>query len=167
MSERKYPAYMYLPSYNGKRLPDEYFESTPVELQHIKKMRPEYNMASTGEREKAPIRRRAPKAKKEFSTAHEGPREVVGKPETKFIYTPLGKVAYEVHAKHDREAVLRNRKRDRQMKQWREARRSKSRIFNTRAMAPQHLREQQIPQVFSQQNRGRHAAERENLDRSH
>jgi len=153
MSKRKYPAYMQLPSYDGKRLPDEYFLSTPIPFQHIKKLRPEYNMGATGEREKAPIRRRAGNITKKFEAAHEGPREKVGKPKQELIYTISGNVAREVHAKHDREAARRNQAKDRQMQQYRDVKITNSRKFNARSIVPTHLREKVTPEIFARGNR--------------
>lgn len=147
---------------HGPVLSEEYFGTTK-HFGHVKAITPEYNMASSAEREKAPIRMKAANMGKAFSAAHEGPREKTGKPEIHHILTPKGNVAYEVYKKHDEEKVLRNRKKDLQMKMWRETRISRPRKFNTRAMAPIHLREKVTPRVFSQHGK-REAEQRRNQD---
>lgn len=125
----------------------------PKAFSHVKNVSKGYNYASSGKREKEPLRHHAPKMKKDFGKAHEGPREKTGKPEKHFIHTPSGKVVVEVHAKHDQEIVLRNRKKDLQMKKWREAKQTTTKRFNARTMLPQHLRTKKTPQVFSAESR--------------
>ncbi len=120
---------------------------------HVKKIGPEYNMAATSEREKAPIRRRAPELNNTFQKAHEGPREKLGKPELHAIYTPSGKVMAEIHTKEDEAKRLRNRQKDMQMKRWREVKITKTRQFNTLAMLPMELRPHRTPEVFAKHSK--------------
>lgn len=134
----EYPAEKNRTSYSG----------TPKAFSHIKKIGPEHNRVASGEREKAPLHYHAPKIKNLFQQAHEGPREALGKPKKHIVYTPSGSVVAKVHAKHDEEKLLRNRKKDLQMKQWREAKITHSRHFNSKTIKPVHLREQSTPEIL-------------------
>lgn len=155
MPRRRTPAWAKLPSAEGQSLPPEYYASTPTDFLGVEKLTPGYNMASTAQRERAPVRIRAPIAQRHFAKAHEGPREATAEPAKQYILTPGGKVAYEVHTKEDQQKAIRNRKKDAQMKAWREAKITTARKFNTRAMRPEHLREKVTPAVFRRQPRRR------------
>ncbi|TWT96929.1 hypothetical protein Pla108_27050 [Botrimarina colliarenosi] len=127
------------------------YSGPPQAFSHVQKIGPEFNDAASGSREKRAtdaLRPHAPDLKKDFSKAHEGPREEVGKPTLHHILIPSGEVVAAVHAQHDREKLQRNQEKDRQMKAWREAAITTSRTFNTRALAPMHLRETVTPEVF-------------------
>lgn len=130
------------------------YDGVPLEFQGLARTTPEYNMASTGEREKAPLRSRVAKAKGSFVEAHEGPREEVGKPKKHLILTPSGNVEREVHTKQDQEAAKRNQQKDAQMQAWRDIKIGTTRRFNTRTMRPEHLRERVTPEVL--RSRGQH-----------
>jgi hypothetical protein len=134
-----YPSPGYPMSYSGK----------PEAFSHVNQVGPEYNHASSGERERSVLRRMAPRVKQAFVAAHEGPREKIGEPKRHAIYTPSGKVVAEVHTKHDNEARLRNLEKDRQMKQLREVKLTLSRRFNSRVIQPVHLREIKVPEVLT------------------
>lgn len=129
------------------------YDGVPMEFQGLARTTPEYNMASTGEREKAPLRSRAAKPKENFAKAHEGPREKVGTPEKHLILTPGSSVVREVHAKQDQEAAKRNKEKDAQMQAWRGIKIGTTRKFNTHTLRPEHLRERVTPEVL--RNRGR------------
>lgn len=96
----------------------------PKAFSHVKGIRSEFMMASTGAREKAiakaKLRANAPKLKKEFHKAHEGPREKLAKPKLHPVPRPKGPVVKEVHTQVEREKQARNRQWDEQMKAWRE-----------------------------------------------
>lgn len=124
------------------------YDGKPLEFQRLARTTPEYNMAATGEREKAPLRARTSDVKKSFSTAHEGPREKVGTPEKHLILTPGGNVEREVYAKQDQEAAKRNQQKDAQMRAWRSIKIGTTREFNTRTLRPEHLRERVTPEVL-------------------
>lgn len=98
----------------------------PKAFSHVKGIRSEFMMASTGEREKAiakaKLRAQAPKLKNEFHKAHEGPREKQAKPNLHPVPRPKGAVVKEVHTQVEREKQARNRQWDEQMKAWREGR---------------------------------------------
>lgn len=129
------------------------YDGLPLEFQRLARTTPEYNMAATGEREKAPLRSRVAKAKESFAEAHEGPREKVGTPEKHLILTPGGSVEREVHAKQDQEAAKRNQEKDAQMEAWRGVKIGTTRKFNTRTLRPEHLRERVTPEVLRVQRR--------------
>lgn len=129
------------------------YDGVPLEFHGLRRAAPEYNMASTGEREKAPLRSRVAKAKESFAEVHEGPREKVGTPEKHLILTPRGNVEREVHAQQDQEAAKRNREKDAQMQAWRGIQIGTTRKFNTRTLRPEHLRERVTPEVLREHGR--------------
>lgn len=103
----------------------------PKAFSHVKSARPEFMMAATGEREKAKLRARAPKLKKDFGKAHEGPREKLAKPKKQVVPTPNGNTTKAVNTRVEQEKQTRNIQRDAQMKQWR-ARKVPQTARNTR-----------------------------------
>ena len=117
----------------------------PKAFSHVKSVRPEFQMAATGLREKAKLKAKAPELRKAFRKAHEGPREKLGKPRLHKIYTPKGNVVAAVHSKIDQAKAARNRQRDLQMKQWRERKVPQP----TRVGRPKHLLKKRAPEVFA------------------
>lgn len=118
----------------------------PRAFAHVKSQRPEFMMAATGEREKAirkhKLKQRAPKLQKSFGKAHEGPREKLAKPKKQRVPTPKGSVVTEVHTQVEREKRARNRRRDEQMKKWRERR-----IEPSHGVRGKHELKKQTPDV--------------------
>lgn len=96
----------------------------PKAFSHVKSTRLEFMMAATGEREKAinraKLRKQAPKLKKDFGNAHEGPREKLAKPKQQVVPTPNGNTTKAVNTQVEREKQARNHQKDLQMKKWRE-----------------------------------------------
>ena len=96
----------------------------PKAFSHVKSNRPEFMMAATGEREKAinraKLKQQAPKLKKDFGKAHEGPREKLAKPKRQVVPTPNGNTTKAVNTQVEREKQDRNHQKDLQMKKWRE-----------------------------------------------
>lgn len=118
----------------------------PKEFSHVKSTRPEFMMAATGEREnaklKAKLQKQSPKLKKDFKKAHEGPREELAKPKKELAPTPRGNDAQEVHTQVEREKQARNRRRDQQMKRWRERR-----VETSHGARPEHELKKQTPDI--------------------
>lgn len=92
----------------------------PAAFSHVKSIRPGFQQAASGAREKQQLRAKAPQLKKQFGKAHEGPREKLATPKKQVIPTPNGNVTKTVNTKVEREKEARNRQRDEQMKKWRE-----------------------------------------------
>ena len=127
----------------------------PKAFSHVKGIRPEFQMAATGLREKAKLKARAPELRKAFRKAHEGPREKLGKPRLHNIYTPNGKTVAAVHSKIDAAKAARNRQKDLQMKKWRERKVPQP----TRTDRPKHSLKKTAPEVFAKAGKQRSVKE--------
>lgn len=92
----------------------------PKAFSHVKSVRPGFQQAASGARERKQVHAKAPQLKKQFSKAHEGPREKLAKPKRQHVPTPKGKLTQEVHTQVEREKRARNQQKDLQMKKWRE-----------------------------------------------
>ncbi|MEM7517068.1 MAG: hypothetical protein AAF368_09130 [Planctomycetota bacterium] len=114
----------------------------PQAFSHVKGLRPGFQQAATGEREKKQTRAKAPNVKKEFKKAHEGPREKLAEPKRRHVPTPGGGVVKEVHTQVEREKQARNREKDLQMKKWRERK-----VPQPSRPLPQHDLKKTTPEV--------------------
>ena len=117
----------------------------PKAFSHVKGIRPEFQMAATGQREKAKLRDKAPKLRKAFRKAHEGPREKMAKPQPRVVWTPRGNVVLAVHKRVEREKAARNRQKDQQMKKWRERKVPQP----TRTDRPKFLHVKTSPDIYA------------------
>ncbi|TWT48927.1 hypothetical protein [Botrimarina hoheduenensis] len=114
----------------------------PKAFSHVKSPRPRFQQAANVVQAKKPTQAMATGVKKQFGKAHEGPREKLAKPKKQLVPTPKGNEVEEVHTQVEREKQARNRRRDQQMKKWRERR-----IEPSHGARPKHELKKQTPDV--------------------
>ncbi|QDS99326.1 hypothetical protein [Adhaeretor mobilis] len=114
----------------------------PKAFSHVKSVRPGFQQAAAGKQQKAKLRTKVPQVKKQFSKAHEGPREKLAKPKKQLVPTPKGNEVKEVHTQVEREKQARNLRRDQKMKKWRERR-----VEPSHGARPKHELKKQTPDV--------------------